>query len=284
MTLPLAPPYPPMEARLVTELPRGPHWQYEPKWDGFRCIAFRDGDRVELQSKAGQPPASGTNTSWPLGRKYEPAPARTVNAWRVVRRVPSCASHRKPSSPSTGKPSSAFETRSASDGTPGSGDTPVQDAMSSRRSDLPSWLRTTFATSSTVRMRMSPSYMRQGLDCRPLVKRLSRSGTAGMYSYTACAELTQSVGSCVGEQVSTLSDPDRDRCDVSHASAAGLSRRVSRTDFMADWSLRMGKGGGIGRFFFRQCLSSTPGKSDIAIEGRRQTALLQRSQRNVTRQ
>lgn len=55
MTLPLAPPYPPMEARLVTELPRGPHWQYEPKWDGFRCIAFRDGDRVELQSKAGQP-------------------------------------------------------------------------------------------------------------------------------------------------------------------------------------------------------------------------------------
>ena len=55
MTLPLAPPYPPMEARLVTELPLGPAWQYEPKWDGFRCVAFRDGDGVELQSKSGQP-------------------------------------------------------------------------------------------------------------------------------------------------------------------------------------------------------------------------------------
>ncbi|HET6366480.1 MAG TPA: ATP-dependent DNA ligase [Pseudomonadales bacterium] len=55
MTLPLAPPYPPMEARLVTDLPLGPAWQYEPKWDGFRCVAFRDGDRVELQSKSGQP-------------------------------------------------------------------------------------------------------------------------------------------------------------------------------------------------------------------------------------
>src|SRR5207244_5653297 len=33
----------------------GSDWQYEPKWDGFRCIAFRDGDRVDLQSKSGQP-------------------------------------------------------------------------------------------------------------------------------------------------------------------------------------------------------------------------------------
>ena len=44
-----------MEAELVAELPVGPSWQYEPKWDGFRCLAFRDGDHVELQSKAGQP-------------------------------------------------------------------------------------------------------------------------------------------------------------------------------------------------------------------------------------
>ncbi len=53
--LPIAPPYPPMEAKLVDEIPQGALWQYEPKWDGFRCLAFRDGDRVELQSKAGQP-------------------------------------------------------------------------------------------------------------------------------------------------------------------------------------------------------------------------------------
>lgn len=44
-----------MEARTEDEIPSGEGWQYEPKWDGFRCIAFRDGDNVELQSKAGQP-------------------------------------------------------------------------------------------------------------------------------------------------------------------------------------------------------------------------------------
>ena len=44
-----------MEAKTLEEIPTGDHWQYEPKWDGFRCLAFRDGDKVELQSKAGQP-------------------------------------------------------------------------------------------------------------------------------------------------------------------------------------------------------------------------------------
>jgi ATP-dependent DNA ligase len=51
----LKPPLPPMEARSVEEIPTGDHWQYEPKWDGFRCIAFRDRDQVYLQSKNGQP-------------------------------------------------------------------------------------------------------------------------------------------------------------------------------------------------------------------------------------
>ena len=55
MTLPIKPPYPPMEALLVSEIPTGESWEYEPKWDGFRCLAFRDGDKVELQSKSGQP-------------------------------------------------------------------------------------------------------------------------------------------------------------------------------------------------------------------------------------
>jgi ATP-dependent DNA ligase len=44
-----------MEALSVDEIPRGAQWQYEPKWDGFRCLMFRDGARVELQSKAGRP-------------------------------------------------------------------------------------------------------------------------------------------------------------------------------------------------------------------------------------
>src|ERR1700730_13648710 len=46
--------YPPMEAQSVAQIPEGPGWQYEPKWDGFRCLAFRDGKEHHLQSKSGQ--------------------------------------------------------------------------------------------------------------------------------------------------------------------------------------------------------------------------------------
>ncbi len=55
MKLPVSVETPPMEAQSVTELPVGPEWQYEPKWDGFRCLAFKDGNTVELRSKSGQP-------------------------------------------------------------------------------------------------------------------------------------------------------------------------------------------------------------------------------------
>jgi ATP-dependent DNA ligase len=48
-------PIPPMETRSVDEIPTGDEWQYEPKWDGFRCLVFRDGNDVYLQSKNGQP-------------------------------------------------------------------------------------------------------------------------------------------------------------------------------------------------------------------------------------
>jgi len=44
-----------METRSANEIPTADGWQYEPKWDGFRCVAFRDTDNVYLQSKAGQP-------------------------------------------------------------------------------------------------------------------------------------------------------------------------------------------------------------------------------------
>ncbi len=53
--LPVKPPFPPMEAIAATELPEGSGWLYEPKWDGFRCLVFRRGSEVLLQSKAGQP-------------------------------------------------------------------------------------------------------------------------------------------------------------------------------------------------------------------------------------
>ena len=45
----------PMEAKLVEALPEGAGWQFEPKWDGFRCLVFKQGGAVVLQSKSGKP-------------------------------------------------------------------------------------------------------------------------------------------------------------------------------------------------------------------------------------
>jgi ATP-dependent DNA ligase len=49
------PPVAPMLAKAADELPEGDGWLYEPKWDGFRCIVFRDGDEVELGSRNERP-------------------------------------------------------------------------------------------------------------------------------------------------------------------------------------------------------------------------------------
>ncbi|HEX6924670.1 MAG TPA: ATP-dependent DNA ligase [Longimicrobiaceae bacterium] len=76
MTLPIPFDYAPMEAETASRLPRGDDWLYEPKWDGFRCLAFRDGDRVELRSKAGKP----------LGR-YFPDVVEAIQATRAPRFV-----------------------------------------------------------------------------------------------------------------------------------------------------------------------------------------------------
>src|SRR5687768_9678741 len=53
--LPLPHDYPPMVAKIAERLPEGDEWYYEPKWDGFRCLAFRDGQAIDLRSKNGQP-------------------------------------------------------------------------------------------------------------------------------------------------------------------------------------------------------------------------------------
>jgi hypothetical protein len=50
----LRPPFAPMEALSVDEIPTGSGWQYEPKWDGVRCLLFRNGRNVVLQSKSGR--------------------------------------------------------------------------------------------------------------------------------------------------------------------------------------------------------------------------------------
>ncbi|MBE1578057.1 ATP-dependent DNA ligase [Amycolatopsis roodepoortensis] len=55
MELPVMPPVKPMLAKAVHELPRTPGLLYEPKWDGFRCVVFRDGDEVVLGSRNDRP-------------------------------------------------------------------------------------------------------------------------------------------------------------------------------------------------------------------------------------
>lgn len=55
MTLAFEPPLEPMLAKAHDDIPEGPGWRYEPKWDGFRCIVFRDGDQVALSSRGGRP-------------------------------------------------------------------------------------------------------------------------------------------------------------------------------------------------------------------------------------
>jgi ATP-dependent DNA ligase len=55
VSLPLSPPIKPQLARPAKELPAREGWRYEPKWDGFRTIVFRDGDDVHLQSRNGKP-------------------------------------------------------------------------------------------------------------------------------------------------------------------------------------------------------------------------------------
>src|SRR5207302_961475 len=55
VALPLKPPVKPQLARPAKDLPDGDGWRFEPKWDGFRTIVFRDGDDVHLQSRNGRP-------------------------------------------------------------------------------------------------------------------------------------------------------------------------------------------------------------------------------------
>ena len=83
MTLPVRPPVAPMLAKLVRELPRDDGLFYEPKWDGFRCIVFRDGDDVEL----GQPQREAADPLLPrAGRARSGAsfPTRCVLDGEIV--------------------------------------------------------------------------------------------------------------------------------------------------------------------------------------------------------
>jgi ATP-dependent DNA ligase len=75
-SLAVKPGLPPMEAKLVDVLPEEEGWRFEPKWDGFRCLVFRDGGEVHLQSKSGKP----------LGR-YFPEVVESIRAMEADRIV-----------------------------------------------------------------------------------------------------------------------------------------------------------------------------------------------------
>src|SRR3954466_10538931 len=55
MNLAVNPPLLPMLAKRVSELPQGDGWIFEPKWDGFRALIFRDGEEVLIQSRDAKP-------------------------------------------------------------------------------------------------------------------------------------------------------------------------------------------------------------------------------------
>src|SRR2546426_1845727 len=55
MRLPFSPPIAPMLSRAAESIPSGEGWQFEPKWDGFRTLVFRDGDEILLQSRDEKP-------------------------------------------------------------------------------------------------------------------------------------------------------------------------------------------------------------------------------------
>ena len=82
MQLPFQPPIEPMLAKLARSIPDGGGWLYEPKWDGFRCIVFRDGDDIELISRKLRP----LNRYFPelLGPLREAIPERCVIDGEIV--------------------------------------------------------------------------------------------------------------------------------------------------------------------------------------------------------
>src|SRR5882724_10927494 len=80
--LPVNPPILPMLAKRVGELPVGGTWIFEPKWDGFRALVFRDGDEIQIQSRDQKP----LNRYFPelLGPLQSALPARSVLDGEIV--------------------------------------------------------------------------------------------------------------------------------------------------------------------------------------------------------
>jgi ATP-dependent DNA ligase len=82
MNLPVKPPVLPMLAKRVAAVPHGDTWLFEPKWDGFRALIFRDGDKILIQSRDSKP----LNRYFPEVEAYllEQLPERCVLDGEIV--------------------------------------------------------------------------------------------------------------------------------------------------------------------------------------------------------
>jgi ATP-dependent DNA ligase len=80
MQLPVMPPISPMLAKNAAKLPAGGDWIFEPKWDGFRCLVFRDDDEVELgHATANRSTATSPSSRNRSVRSCRPAPSWTAS-------------------------------------------------------------------------------------------------------------------------------------------------------------------------------------------------------------
>ena len=74
-------PLEPMLAKGADDLPTGDGWSFEPKWDGFRCIVFRDGDEIELASRASGRSRATSPSCWTRCASSSPPAASSTASW-----------------------------------------------------------------------------------------------------------------------------------------------------------------------------------------------------------
>ena len=194
--LPIRPPYPPMEARQVATIPDRAEWQYEPKWDGFRCLAFRDGNEVVLQSKSGRP----------LGRYFP----------EIVAALRRCRS----------RPSSSMASWSC----------PLKDALSFEELQMrlhPAASRVKQTGGGASRRALSFLIcwsMRNGADltARPLRERRAGAGKDCSRDLSAAPQPALSPGHAASRAGATLAQPRRWRSRRRHREASRPALRIGQ--------------------------------------------------------
>jgi ATP-dependent DNA ligase len=163
-----------MEALSVDEVPTGPQWQYEPKWDGFRCLVFRDGKAITLQSKSGKPLTryfpdvveavrALTEQSFVLDGEIVVPEGRTFSFDALLQRIHPAASRVKQLAAETPALLIVFDLLADGDGVL------VDEPLTERRKRLETFARKQLAKNRTIRL--SPSTTKLA-DARRWLKRV----------------------------------------------------------------------------------------------------------------